>query len=480
MSRCISLKAVALTVAAVIGLAGCQSTAETQASQVVVSQDTGKFVLPKYDTVTLPNGLTLMLMQQKEVPLINVQAVVKAGSIDDSIAGTAEMTAQASLLGAGGKSKQALEQQIDSLGASLNADAGKDGSYFSADFMAKDADVMLGLLADVMLRPSFDAAEYDKLKQRSIAQLSQAKESPKSVIGRYFAKQMFGDNPYGNAADSASVANIDVDQLKAFHRQNYQPNNTAIAVVGDFDVAQMKQKLTQLFGAWQGDALGADAAPMKPVFAPAKNRVLLVDKSDAIETTFLIGGLGVKRSNPDLVELKVVNTILGGRFTSWLNDELRVNSGLTYGARSGFVSYKDAGLFQISTFTKVSTTEQAVDLALKTYHRLWDKGIDAATLASAKAYVKGQFPPKYETSGDLAGLLSSMYLYGFDASYINDFQKRVDSLTVADTKRLINQYFPKDKLQFVLIGNAAKIAPIAAKYGEVTKVDIKAVGFDAK
>ncbi|MCH1926275.1 insulinase family protein [Shewanella sp. C32] len=479
MSRRVSLKAVALTIAAIMGLAGCQSTPESAAS-VVVSQDTGKFVLPSYETVTLDNGLTLMLMPQREVPLINVQAVVKAGSIDDSIAGTAELTAQAALLGAGGKSKQQLEQQVDALGASINADAGEDGSYFTADFMAKDADVMLGVLADVLLRPNYDAAEYDKLKQRTIAQLSQAKESPKSVIARYFAKQLFGDNPYGNAADSSSVANIDVDQLKAFHLQNYQPNNTAIAVVGDFDVAQMKQKLTQLFGQWQGDALGASAAPMKPVFAPAKNRVLLVDKSDAIETTFLIGGLGVKRSNPDLVELNVVNTILGGRFTSWLNDELRVNSGLTYGARSGFISYKEAGLFQISTFTKVSTTEQAVDLALKTYHRLWEQGIDAATLASAKAYVKGQFPPKYETSGDLAGLLSDMYLYGFDASYINDFQKRVDGLTVADTQRLINQYFPKDKLQFVLIGNAAEIAPIAAKYGEVTKVDIKDIGFDAK
>nr|WP_241461091.1 pitrilysin family protein [Shewanella mangrovi] len=450
---------------------------ESHSAKVVVSQDTGKFVLPAYETVSLENGLTLMLMPQKEVPLINVQAVVKAGAIDDSIAGTAELTAQASLLGAAGKSKQQLEQQIDFLGANLNADADKDGSYFSADFMSKDADVMLGLLADVMLRPDFDASEYDKLKQRTIAQLSQAKQSPKSVIGRYFAKQMFADNPYGNAADSNSVAEISLAQVQGFHRQNYQPGNTAIAVVGDFDVAQMKQKLTALFGNWQGDSLAATAAQMKPVYGPAKNRVLLVNKSDAIETTFLIGGLGVTRNNPDMVGISVVNTILGGRFTSWLNDELRVNSGLTYGARSGFISYKNAGLFQISTFTKAATTEQAIDLALKTYQRLWDKGIDAATLASAKAYVKGQFPPKYETSGDLAGLLANMYLYGFDASYINDFQKRVDSLTVADTQRLIAQYFPKDKLQFVLIGNAANIAPIAAKYGDVTQVDIKAVGF---
>ncbi|QSX33885.1 insulinase family protein [Shewanella avicenniae] len=478
MKHATSLKALALTITAIVGLSGCQLTGEPKAQQVVVSQDTGKFALPAYETVTLANGLTLMLMPQKEVPLVTVQAVIRAGAIDDSIAGMAELTAQASLLGAGGKSKQQLEQEIDFLGASLNGDAGKDGSYFSADFMNKDADSMLGLLADVILRPAFDASEYDKLKQRTIAQLSQAKESPKSVISRYFAKQMFADNPYGNAADSDSVAKISLAQVQTFHRQNYQPGNTAIAVVGDFNPAEMKQKLTALFGKWQGDSMGDTAVPMKPVYGPAKNRVLLVNKSDAIETTFLIGGLGVPRNNADMVGLSVVNTILGGRFTSWLNDELRVNSGLTYGARSGFVSYKNTGLFQISTFTKEATTEQAVDLALQTYQRLWTKGIDETTLASAKAYVKGQFPPKYETSGSLAGLLGDMYLYGFDASYINDFQKRVDGLTVAETQRLIAQYFPKDKLQFVLIGNAAHIAPIAAKYGDVTQVDIKDVGFD--
>ena len=210
-----------------------------------------------------------------------------------------------------------------------------------------------------------------------------------------------------------------------------------------------------------------------------ESRVLLVNKGDAIETTFLIGGQGITFDNPDSVGVTVVNTILGGRFTSWLNDELRVNAGLTYGARSGFSEYSKAGIFKISTFTKSSTTEETVDLALKTYSRLWKTGIDQATLDSAKAYVKGQFPPKFETNGQLAGLLSDMYLYGFDDNFINDFQAKVDGLTVADTKRLVNAYFPQNNLQFVMVGNAEKIAPIAAKYGKVIQVDIKDVGFKA-
>jgi len=299
------------------------------------------------------------------------------------------------------------------------------------------------------------------------------------VIGRYFNKLVFGQHPYGNATSgtSESVSQLTVNQLRAFHKGYYQPANTAISVVGDFDPAQMKAKLQAAFGQWSNsESLRAvDLKQGLPTLSAS--RVLLVDKSDAIETTFTIGGLGVTQDNPDYVGLTVVNTILGGRFTSWLNDELRVNAGLTYGARSGFVPYRDSGVFMISTFTKSATTEEAIDLALKTYSRLWQKGIDQQTLDSAKAYVKGQFPPKFETSGQLAGLLSDMYLYGFDESYINQFQQRVDGLTLAQTKQLVDNYFPKDKLQMVLIGSGDKIAPIAAKYGEVTRVDIKDVGF---
>ncbi|MCL1090328.1 insulinase family protein [Shewanella profunda] len=463
----------ALTLGTSLALAGCAATSAPK--QV----DTGSFAMPSYDKFVLDNGLTVYLMPQREVPLITLNAVVRAGAVNDTTAGVAQMTATGLLLGAAGQSKADIEQQVDFLGASLVAEADKEGSYLSADFMAKDIDLMLGLFSAAMLTPDFDAAEFDKLKQRAIAGLQQDKESPRAVIGRYFDKLVFGAHPYGNATsgNSDSLEQVTVLQLHAFHKSYYQPTNTAITVVGDFDVAAMKAKLTQTFGQWKGSEklLQPDLNQGLPQLTEAK--VLLVDKPDAIETTFVIGGLGISRDNPDYVGLTVVNTILGGRFTSWLNDELRVNAGLTYGARSGFSPYTDSGVFTISTFTKTETTQEAMDLALKTYARLWEKGVDQATLDSAKAYVKGQFPPKFETSGQLAGLLSGMYLYGFDDKFINEFQAKVDGLTLEETQRLVKTYFPQKDLQFVLIGNAAKIAPIAAKYGKVQTVDIKATGF---
>jgi zinc protease len=445
---------------------------------LAAAESTG-FSMPQYTTVTLNNGLTVNLMSQHEVPLITVNTVIRAGAVNDTTAGIASLTASSLLLGANGQSKLEIEQMVDFLGARINASAGKEGSYVSASFMAKNRDTMLPLIQSVLMKPDFDSEEFDKLRQREIADLSRAKESPRSVISRYFDHLIFQDHPYGNATsgDSESLANIEAKDLKAFHTRFYQPANTAINIVGDFDIEEMQAEIEQLFKNWQNQ--GELKQPNLKSGLPklSNSKVLLVDKSDAIETTFLIGGMGISRDNPDYVGLTVINTILGGRFTSWLNDELRVNAGLTYGARSQFAAYSASGLFRISTFTKTSTTKDAIDLALKTYARLWQQGIDQETLDSAKAYVKGQFPPRYETTAQLAALLSDMYLYGFDDAFINNFEANVDGLTLETSKRLVKSYFPQQNLQLVIIGNAAEIADIAAAYGEVTKIDIKAVGF---
>ncbi len=443
------------------------------------NKNRSSFQLPAYEQFKLDNGLTVFLLPQHEVPLVTVQATVRAGAVNDAVAGLSQLTSQALLLGAGGKSKTEIEQLVDFLGASLNSEGSMEGSSLSADFMAKDTEQMLTVLHSVLTQPSFEQTEFDKLKARQIAALAQAKESPRMVMEQYFNKLVFGTHPYGNAISGTaeSLKGISQQQVQNFHQSYYQPGNTAISIVGDFKPAVMKALLQKNFASWKN----AEAVTQPDLTAALpkadKAKVLLVNKADAIETTFSIGGVGVKQDNPDYVGISVVNTVLGGRFTSWLNDELRVNSGLTYGARSGFESYSVSGTFSISSFTKTDSTKAAVDLALKTYQRLWQQGIDQATLDSAKAYVKGQFPPRFETNTALAALLGDMYLYGFNQDFINNFQSKVDQLTLAESKRLINSYFPKDQLQFVLIGKAEAIKDIAKTYGEVKQVDIQATGF---
>ena len=438
-----------------------------------------EFKLPSYEKFQLKNGLTVYLMEQHEVPLISVSVITPAGAVrNGEQAGLADITADALRYGTENYSKAQLEEAIDFMGASLYTSAGKETAGLSATFAAKDSDKALELIKEVLVKPAFPAEEWEKAQTRLLAQLDQQKESPRAVIQDYYDSFVFDEHAYGNtdSGTKASVKNIEVEDIRSFYKENYHPAASAIAVVGDFKKAEMKKKLQKLFKDWKGKGK-PEAVNIAEVPEPEKARVLLVNKPDARETTFLIGGPGISRNNENFVPVQVVNTILGGRFTSWLNDELRVNSGLTYGARSGFDTYKEGGKFAISTFTKNESTEEAIDLALKTYHRLHEQGIDAKTLESAKNYVKGQYPPRFETAGELAALLTSMYYYDFDESFINNFQEKVDALDVETANAVAKEYYPYESLQFVLIGKADEIRETAKKYGELTEKEISADGF---
>ncbi|RYY36627.1 MAG: insulinase family protein [Sphingobacteriaceae bacterium] len=438
------------------------------------------FKVPAYEKVKLANGLTVYLMEQHEIPLISVSAIVPAGAIyDGDKHGLASITAAGLQYGTKSYTKAQLEEQLDFVGADLNTYATKEYAALSAKFAAKDVDKVLPILNEVLTAPAFPATEFEKEQKRVLARLDQAKQSPRQVINAYWDHFIYGNHVYGNSTSGspATVGKLTAADLQAFYKANYTPAGSAIAVVGDFKAAAMKQKLTKLFGAWKNTGTAKTVSTAQDIPAPTAAKVLLVNKDDARETTFLIGGLGIKRDNPDFVAIEVVNTLFGARFTSMLNDELRVNTGLTYGARSAFTPFKNSGTFAISTFTATKTTEAAIDKALEVLDKLHKRGLNDTSLASAKNYVKGLFPPKYETSGQLADLLTQMYWYGFTESFINDFQSNVDKLDLAKSKEIITKYFPKDKLQFILVGKAADIKKIAEKYGPVTEKQIKDDGF---
>lgn len=440
-----------------------------------------RFTMPEYEKFSLNNGLTVYLLEHHEVPLIYTTTVFPVGSVDDGEKfGLAGMTADALLFGTETYSKQQIDDIIDFLGASLSTSASKEATRINLSFAAKDLDPIVPVWREIIQSPRFDEAEFTKYKERRLVELEQARERPGSVIGTYFGKFIFADHPYGNPTTGTrpSVASITVDDVQEFYSSRYTAGEAAIIVAGDFNSSDMKTLIRREFGSWNnGENQNRVMTSKMSLPRITESRVLLVNKEDSRQTTFLIGGLGIKRSNPDYVAIQVINTILGGRFTSWLNDELRVNSGLTYGARSGFSPYRDSGLFYISSFTATPTTEQAIDLALHVLDSLHTSGIDEATLMSAKKYINGQFPPRYETAGALAGLMADMFIYNFDESYINDFQKKVNDLTLDRAKGIIEKYFPKENLQFVLIGQGSAIEKVAAKYGPLIKKEITAQGF---
>lgn len=431
------------------------------------------FKIPDYEKLTLTNGLTVYLMEQHEVPLVDMLMITKAGAIhDDNSYGLATLTANALSFGSGDLTKQEVEDLFAYHGANFISQAAMESSTTRLSIASKDIDKLLPVFRDVLLKPKFTQSHFEKEKQRYIDRLKQSREQPKNVIGSAFNRMFYQNHPYGNPieGDIKSIKSITLKKIKAFYNNLYSANNSALIVVGDFKTQNMVKEIGRLFSGWVSKKI--QSIDLSGVSSPKESNIWLINKEDAIETTFMIGGKGIPSNHPDTVAAGVINTILGARFTSWLNDELRVNSGLTYGARSRFNSQSQAGNFVISTFTKKQTTFEAIDLALKTYHRIWNKGIDKKTLESAKSYVKGQFPPRYETSTQLAQLLSKMWSLNLDDSFINDFQKNVDSLDVKKANQIAERIFPEDNLQFVLIGKAKDIREKAKAYGEIKEMEI--------
>lgn len=446
----------------------------------IFAESFAQFQIPQYEKFELENGLTIYLMEKKDVPLISFSAVFDGGAIKDGeFSGIASFTAEALRFGTENYSKNQIDSAFNFYGSNINTYANLDYAGLYTQFISADMEKLLPIVKEVIASPTFATEEIDKRKQRWVAELDQAKESPRSVIGSYFNKLMYGESPYGNPVDGtkAGIESIGNEQIENFYQSNYRPESSAISVVGDFNSKLMKEKLTSLFSDWEatGSKIILDMRMQKPELD--KPVVYLINKENAFETTFLIGGNGYPMSNEDQTQVSVINTILGGRFTSWLNDELRVNAGLTYGARSRFAAYKYTGTFSMYSFTQTKHTEAAIDLAIKTYNRLFENGIDEATLSSAKNYVKGQFPPNYETSGSLAGLLGQMYVYGLADSYINNFEANVNSLDVERANELIKKYFPKENLQFILIGKADEIRETVKKYGTLIERSLSEDGF---
>ena len=422
--------------------------------------------LPPHEKVVLKNGLTLLLMEKHGVPIVSFAAIVKAGSVADPPGqeGLASITAGLLRKGTSKRSAQKFAEDIDYIGASFGADAGVDFSSVSAEFLAKDLDKGLDLFSDALLHPAFVQAEVDKILTQNIDGIKAAKDEVQSVALNYYYGYLFGRHLYARSegGDEVSLTRIKRDAIAKFYEANYTPGNTILAIAGDFDSAQMRAKIEGAFGNW---ATKANVLPV--ISAPAAmkgKKLLLIDKPDSTQTFFVFGNVGTAVTEPDRVTIRVVNTIFGGRFTSELNEALRVESGLTYGASSFFDSRKQPGAFAIYSYTKNETTTQAIDLALQVLAKLHKEGVTEAQLASAKAYIKGQFPPSIETSGQLARRIASNEFYGFGDDEINQLEARIDAVTPVMAKKVIENHFPEENLVFMLIGKASEVGPAVQKY----------------
>ncbi len=432
--------------------------------------------LPDAERIELANGTVLILVENHEVPLIGLEAVILGGAAADPATkhGLANLYALLISQGAGNRDAGSFAEAAAAVGGEIGASARVESIAVSAEFMSRDSTLMVELVADMLIRPALDVAEFEKLRERSVNFILAAKGGdPNALMSSYSNAFLFGEHPYGNpiGGSESSLANIQHDDVVAYHADRLGGDRLVIAVSGDFETAAMKASLSAAFGEWR--AASGTLIEM-PVATPSSGRrVFLIDKPGATQTYFYIGNVGVSRNYAARAELDLANTVFGGRFTSMLVTELRTKSGLSYGARSRLARYSRPGSVFVSSFTETSTTIEAIDLALSTFTRFRDNGLDAAMIQSAQNYVMGQFPTRLETASQLAGTFALLESTGLDVAYINDYGASLAAATPETIAAAIDEVYPKDEdLVFVVLGDAETIRDQIANYGPISEMAI--------
>jgi predicted Zn-dependent peptidase len=432
--------------------------------------------LPEFERVVLDNGTVLLLAEKHDVPLVGMRAVVRGGTVADPSdrVGLGALVATLLQKGAGDRDAAAFADAAAGVGGTISARVSTEVTSVSAEFLSRDAALMVALVADMLMRPVLAEEEFEKERDRNIALIQAAKGSNLSALMPAYSNAfIFNDHPYGNPSfgSEESLAEISHDDLLDHYARHFGGDRLTISVVGDFDINAMRARLRQVFGAWA--PAGAEPAVLDPATAAAGRRVLLVDKPGAVQTYFWIGNVGVARDYHNRAGMNIANTLFGGRFTSMLMTALRVEAGLTYRAGSSVAQHTVSGATTIQSFTETLKTVEAIDLALEILGRLHARGVDEEMVTSARNYIMGQFPPTLETASSLAATLADLEVNGLGREHIDEYSAALLEATPVSVHNAISDVYPTlDNLVFVLIGDADAIRDDVAKYGPVTEVPI--------
>jgi zinc protease len=458
------------------------SKAPPRGSTNVLAKAGGGVHVPTHERFVLDSGVTLLIVPRRDVPLVAFNAVVQGGSLGDEAAkpGVASLLAGLLEKGAGRRDAFAFADAVEGVGGSFSAGASSESISARGQFLAGNQQLMLELLTDALLRPRFDSDELETLRARHIEMIKAAKDAdPSELIGFYGRSFLFQEHPYGRPVigSESSLAAITRQDVLDYYAAHFGADRLTLVFAGDVDSTWLRRMVGKLFGRW------SKASSPVPQLVPAARvrdrEVLLVDSPGAVQTHFWVGNVGVDRRYPQRAALDLVNTLYGGRFTSIINTELRIKSGLSYGARSGFARGSVAGEFAIHSFAETENTAKALDLTLQTLGRLKRDGITGDMLESARAYVLGQYPLNFETAADWAMALGEVELYGLGPEYIDSYGPALRKVTVEDTRQVIDAAFPApEALAMVLVGDAARIREQVRGYGAITDMTLTQPAFE--
>ena len=424
--------------------------------------------LPKPIEDKLANGLSIILIEDHELPTFVMQLVIDRGEFVEpkDKQGLAQATATQLREGTKTRSTEQISETLDSLGASFGARADLGTSIATASGLLESLDSVLDVFSDVLRNPTFPQSELDKYKQRLLSQIENQRSSSSFVAQEQFARAIYGEFPAGTLVPSeTSIRALTTADLAAFHSQNYAPNVAMLLVAGDVTMAQLKPKLERALGSWERKDISGTAFPT--VAPPPASRVFVLDRPQSVQTSLVMGNLATTGDDPDRFAITVMNRILGGSPASRLFTNLREAKGYTYGAYSSVSNNRYAGVAGASAEVRTEVTEGAMKEFMYEFERIGKEPVSDVEMANAKRALIGGFALSLENPQAFLGNVYVQKLYGFPANYWEQYPKLLESVTKADVSRVAAKYFNPKSMQIVAVGDAPKIREVMSKYGPV-------------
>jgi predicted Zn-dependent peptidase len=426
---------------------------------------TPKLTLPAIQKKALSNGLPVWLVESHEVPLVQVNLVVQAGSAEDPAGafGVGSLTAAMLDEGAGKRSALEIADAVDFLGAVLTTGSSFDGSAIRLNVPVTRLADALPIMADVALRPTFPQQDLDRIRQERLTALMQAQDDPAQIATEAFNRVVFGGtHRYGTGAvgTPSTLKGMTADHLRAFHTRYFAPGNATLIVVGDTRLDVALPLLEQQFGSWTGSAQARAALPTAPQLT--RGQIYIVDKPGAEQSQIRVGWVGVPRATPEYFTLQVLNTVLGGSFTSRLNQNLRETHGYSYGASSFFDMRLGAGPFVSGAGVQTDKTAEAVREFFNELNGIV-KPVGMDELTKAKNYIALGLPADFETTGDLSRRIEELIIYKLPETYYEQYVANVQAVTSTAVQKAAAAYVQPSKFAVVVVGDRKTIeAPIRA------------------
>ncbi len=407
---------------------------------------------------TTPNGMTVLVLEQHFLPIIEIHALIKAGSAQDppEKAGLANLVAGLLDEGTTTRSSKQLAEQIDFVGGSLGAKADEDFTTASARTLKKDIDLGFTLLADILQRPAFPKQEFERVRSQILGEIASDNDDPGHVAMKAFNQLVFQNHPYRWPVNGTedTLGKITLADVQNFYAKEYLPSQVILTIVGDVTVEQATTLVQGYFGSWKKGAVQSRAGKRPAVID--KKIVQLIEK-DLTQSTIVIGHTGISRTNPDFYAVTVMNHVLGaGGFSSRLMDTIRDKQGLAYGITSHYDARSMPGSFWINLQTRTETTNQAINGVLAEMKAMREAPVSDQELADAKAFLMGSFPLRLDSTAKLAQVLAQVEFFGLGFDYFSQYPKWIERVTKEDVQRVAKQYLNPQHYALVVVGNIAK------------------------